>query len=186
MNIAAAVRSILPPRRRALTAGALAPLGVFLLLFIGGNLYLVWNAILQFSNPWAFLLLLATPWVWWMQMAGSSGLTRMRGALALLVRLCIIGAFIMLLAEPRAVRTSNVLSVVYALDISDSIGDQASDAALNFVTRTVAGKPEKDEAGLVVFGREAAVELPPRVTFPFEAINSRVGKDATNLEKGCR
>ncbi|MGD1000617.1 MAG: glutamine amidotransferase [Candidatus Brocadiia bacterium] len=184
MNIAAVARSIFPPRRRALTAGALAPLGAFLLLFIGGNLFLVWHGILLFSKPWAFLLLLTTPWVWWMHMAGSSGLTRARGALALLVRLCLIGAFVMLLAEPRAVRTSNVLAVIYALDVSDSIGDQASDSALNFVTRTVAGKPEKDEAGLVVFGREAAVELPPRATFPLEAINSRVGKDATNLEKG--
>jgi hypothetical protein len=36
----------------------------------------------------------------------------------------------------------------------------------------------------VIFGREAAVELPPRQSFPFEAINSRVARDGSNLAKG--
>jgi uncharacterized membrane protein/Mg-chelatase subunit ChlD len=102
---------------------------------------------------------------------------------ALLTRLTVAAIFITLLAEPRAVRKSDVLSVVYALDVSDSMGDKVSDQALSWVMQSVQKKPEKDEAGLVVFGREAAVELPPRQTFPFETINSRVAKDGSDLAK---
>ena len=29
---------------------------------------------LEFSRPWAFLLLLFVPWIWWMQAAGHAGL----------------------------------------------------------------------------------------------------------------
>ena len=36
----------------------------------------------------------------------------------------------------------------------------------------------------MVFGREAAVELPPRANFPLEALRSQVAHDATNIEKG--
>jgi hypothetical protein len=122
-------------------------------------------------------LVLVAPYCW------RFGPERWSSVLALLTRLSLVGAFIMLLAEPRAVRKSDALSLVYALDISDSMGEKVSDQALSWVMQTVQKKPQKDEAGLIVFGRDAAVELPPRQTFPFETINSRVGKDGSNLSK---
>ncbi len=153
---------------------------MFLLLYGVLCAWLELSGKVLFANWAGFLLLLATPWVWWMHVAGQGGLTRLRGTLALLVRLSLVGLFAMLMAEPRAVRSSDKISVVYALDVSDSIGEESTDAALRFVSQTVSEKPEQDEAGLVVFGRNAAVELPPRITFPFEAINSRIDRDATN------
>ena len=138
---------------------------------------------LEFARPWAFLLLLVTPWVWWMQAAGHAGLPERRGAIAGFCRLCIFGLLILILAEPRAVRTSDVVSVVYNVDVSDSV-NEARNQALEMVAGTAAEKPATDQAGLVVFGRTAAVEYPPRETFPFEKyINSRVSQDATNLEQ---
>ncbi len=140
-----------------------------------------------FTSPGAFALCLLMPWFWWMHVAGYSGLRGSRSVIGLLVRLCLVGLLIATLAEPRAVRRDEGLSVVYALDVSDSIGESASDSALRYVTRTVSERKdhEHDAAGLVVFGREAAVELPPRPSFPFEqAINSRVRKDGTDLGKG--
>ena len=100
-----------------------------------------------------------------------------------MIRLCIAAIFIMLLAEPRAVRESKVLSVIYATDISDSISDDASGKALEYIISTVQKKPGTDKAGLIVFGKDAAVELPPKTSFPFEAINSLVSRDDTNIEK---
>ena len=67
---------------------------------------------------------------------------------------CLVGVFAFALAEPRAVRTSDMLSVVYAIDMSDSIGESSTDSALQFLAQTVTQKPEKDQAGLVVFGRK--------------------------------
>ncbi len=172
-----------PPPRQPLAWRAVWPLALVLALFLGGCAFVETRGLLRFAYRPAFWLTLALPWIWWMHVAGFSGLAKWRALAALLVRLVIACAFIMLLAEPRAVRKSDVLSVVYALDVSDSMGEKVSDQALSWVMQTVAQKPPKDEAGLVVFGRDAAVELPPRATFPFEAMNSRVAKDGTNVAK---
>ncbi len=173
--------SLFPPPRRAVTWLSVLPLGVFLVLFLGGSLLLDVRGIVLFTRPWAFVLASAAPWLWWLHVAGYGGLRGVRAQVSLWLRLIVLATLIVVLSEPRSVRRSNVLSVVYALDVSDSIGDAADDA-LGFVVRTASEKPERDEAGLVVFGRDAAVELPPRASFPFEAINVRVGRDGTNLE----
>ena len=176
-------RSVFPRPRRRVGPSSAWPLAAWAVAFAGLVLYLELGGVVAFTYPAAFALLAVAPWVWWMCAAGASGLSRARGAAALLVRLSVLGAFAMVLAEPRAVRTSDVLSLVYAIDLSDSMGEEAQDGALEFMARTVTARPEADEAGLVVFGREAAVELPPRVSFPFEAVNCRVSRDATNIEK---
>jgi uncharacterized membrane protein len=138
---------------------------------------------LEFDYPWMFLMLMFAPWIWWMQAAGHSGLAPRRSAVAGFIRLCIAGILIMVLAGPRSVRTSDVVSVVYTVDVSDSV-NEARQEALEAVAASAAGKPQEDEAGLVIFGRTAAVELPPRSSFPFEKfLNAQVGRDATNLEQ---
>ena len=183
MNAPRFIRAIFPPARKPVTFPALAPLLAFLVLLGAGVGWCEWRGVLRFTRPAAFWLVLATPWIWWMHHVGGAALGKARALTALLVRLVIAGIFIMALAEPRAVRRSDVLSLIYALDVSDSMGGKVSDQALSWVMQTATRKPPKDEAGLVVFGRDAAVELPPRQTFPFEAINSRVARDGTNLAK---
>ena len=177
------LKSLIPSPRKPVTFRR----SLSLLLFLGAYgvacLWLEWSGRMLFARPEMFILMLLTGWVWWLHVAGYGGMSRVRGEVALLIRLTFIGAFVMLLAEPRAVRSRDVLSVIYTLDVSDSIGDRSTDAALSFVTRTVSGKPAKDEAGLIVFGRGAAVEMPPRMSFPFETINSRIDRDGTNLEQ---
>lgn len=175
--------NLFPPARRPVRWWDAVPLVLFLALFCAAWVSLEWTNTLMFARPRALVWLNLCPWVWWLSLVGYAGLSRSRTFMALFVRLTILGLFVMLLAEPRMVRTRDVMSVVYAVDLSDSIGDRPSTAALEFVTKTATSKPERDEAGLVVFGREASVELPPRMAFPFEAINSQVDKDATNLEQ---
>jgi uncharacterized membrane protein len=117
--------------------------------------------------------------------AASMFLGRANSALA--VRLCLLGLFVALLAEPRSVRSTDRLSVVFALDSSDSIGRTASERGAEFIAKVVNEKPDKDEAGLVTFAANAAVELPPRQAFPLEGgsiiLNSRISPDATNIEQ---
>lgn len=141
---------------------------------------------LEFDFPWMFGLLVFTPWIWWMHAAGHSGLAPMRAAVAVFIRLGIAGLLILVLAGPRSVKTSDVISVVYAVDVSDSV-NEARQTALDVVASSAAEKPAHDEAGLVIFGRTAAVELPPRQSFPFEKfLNAQVGRDATNLEQSLQ
>ena len=183
MRLPRVISAIVPPPRRPVTWRRSLPLILFLVVYAATCLILDRTGRLLFTRPERFALMAAAPWVWWMHMAGAAGLSPLRGLAALVTRLLLIGLFVMLLAEPRAVRTRDVLSVVYAVDISDSIGDDTTDEALQFVAKTAVGKPKTDEIGLVVFGRNSAVEMPPRTSYPFEAINSRIDRDATDLEK---
>jgi hypothetical protein len=72
-----------------------------------------------------------------MQAAGHAGLPARRGAVAGFCRLLICGLLILILAEPRAVRTSDVVSVVYNVDVSDSV-NEARNQALEMVAGTAA------------------------------------------------
>jgi Ca-activated chloride channel homolog len=175
--------NLFPPPRKRMTVGAVLPLLIFLLVFGGGCLWLSLTRVVVFSSVAPFWLLILGVWLWWYQLAGFSGLKGFRSALALVVRLCVLGCFILALAEPRVVQKNNGLAVVYSLDVSDSMGETVSDRSLAYILKTAGAKPEKDEAGLVVFGRDAAVELPPRLSFPFEVINARVSKDGTDLAR---
>ena len=176
--------SLFPPARRRVTFVALLPLLVFLVLVAALVIGCELRGVMRFTWKPAFWLLLAAPWVWWLHFAGWSGLSGGRALVALVVRLIVLALFAGVLAEPRAVRKSDHLSLVYVVDVSDSMGEKVSDKSLGWILESVGKKPQKDEAGLVVFGREAAVELPPRVSFPFETINSRVARDGSDLAKG--
>jgi Ca-activated chloride channel homolog len=180
-------RQIVPPPRAPLKLRQAVPLVGFLLVYAAVCVALDRTSRVMFVRPVMFSVMIVSVWVWWMYITGYCGLPRRRATIAFLIRMLLVGVFAFALAEPRAVRTSDILSVVYAIDMSDSIGENSTDAALQFLAKTVTQKPEKDQAGLVVFGRNAAAELPPRQSFPFDSesvsINSRVDRDATNIEQ---
>src|SRR5260370_29101794 len=140
--------SLFPAPRRRLTYVDALPLVLFLAVFGGICLYLEFTHKLLFARPGAFGLLVATLWIWWLYVAGYAGLGRTRSLVALEVRLALAGLFVILLAEPRAVRTSDELSVVYALDVSDSINDNSTTRALEFVAGAPRPKPPAHPGGL--------------------------------------
>jgi uncharacterized membrane protein len=174
--------AVFPAPHRPVQVRDTLSLVLFLTMF-GGSCFLLetLNKVL-FVRPEAFFLTAVILWLWWLFLAGATGLSPVRAQTALWIRFVMAAGFIVVLAEPRAVRTREILSVVYAVDVSDSIGQQAVDSALEFVARQVSEKPAMDEAGLVLFGAEAVVELPPRITFPFDGVvTSQVRRDATDL-----
>ncbi len=168
------------PRRRPTARSALVPV-IFLGAFVIACVILELTHTVLFTNTWPFGLLLVAPWIWWMSIAGHSGLSPFRAQMALLARLALMALFIVVLAEPRTVRKHDEMTIVYAVDASASITPQASDNAMKYVVDVVSKKPQKDEAALVFFGRDAAVELPPATSLPFEDINVQIDRDGTNL-----
>lgn len=114
----------------------------------------------------------------------TAGTPSRRRTSALLVRLLIPGLLVMVLTESHAARTDYPLNVVFALDISDS--NPAIDRGIAYVSKTVPnqlGKHPDDTQTLVVFGKDAAVEVAPSHHLPLESIESEVGRGATNLER---
>ncbi len=186
MRVKQLFQSFFPKPPRPLTWRDALPLLLFLAVYAALCFVLEWQRVLLYANPAAFVLMIVTVWIWWMHVCGFSGLSRRRQIFAFVTRMCLAGLLVMVLAEPRAVRRQDALSVVYVVDISDSIGESTTNQAFQFIAETASQKPQKDKVGLIVFGRHAAVELPPRVTLPMEneiTVNSVIERDATNLEE---
>lgn len=178
-----------PPLRRPLPARAwLTPL-LLTGVLLGAAALLPMLDVCWWERPGALALLLLLPWFWRMLVAGHAGLSGFRGKLALMLRVILLALLTGALAQPRAVRSDEGLAVLYALDVSASISNSMADAAMAYVTRTVGEKPPADEAGLVVFGGDSAVELPPAASFPLEfeaAINARVNRESTDIASALR
>ena len=183
LNIAG---SFFPAPRNKFKWLSIIPFILFIIVFSGLIFYLLNADKVIFSKPSMFWLLVLTPWFWWMGVNGWSGISGFRSGTAIFVRLMLAGTFISLLADPRTVRPNDTLSVMYAVDLSDSIGSEMRDSSLQFMASTVEKRKGDMEAGLLVFGREAAVELPPRKSFPFERVTALTSmpKDGTDIEKG--
>ena len=98
------VHALFPPPRRAVTWRGVMPLVVFLVLFAALVLVLEMRGVLRFTRPNAFWFMAVAPWFWWMHQAGGSGLSGVRGVVALVVRLMLVALFVLLLAENGATR----------------------------------------------------------------------------------
>ena len=74
------------------------------------------------------------------------------------------------------------LCVIFALDASNSIPENEFGRASGFIEESMKQMKENDEAGMVVFGEEAYVELPPKTEPKLRGISSVPSKEYTNLE----
>lgn len=130
--------------------------------------------VISFLNPsalWAlliFLPLLALPF------AGRTRRPSARHELGLLLRLLIGVGVILSLAGAQLVRPVDDLTVVFVLDLSDSVPAAERERAEAFIRQAVAAMPPGNQAAIVAFGEDALVErlaseerdLPPITSVP--------------------
>jgi Mg-chelatase subunit ChlD len=115
---------------------------------------------LSFADPRALVLLLALPLAFLVYLLAARARRGAGNPLALGLRLAILAAVVLALAQPSLARSSRSLSVVFAVDASDSLGPQDRAQALTFVRRALDAMRSPDQAGVVAFGKEARVLLP--------------------------
>jgi Mg-chelatase subunit ChlD len=132
---------------------------------------------LHWSRP-EFLVLLATlPWFWWSTARAARRptprATILRSAIALLVTLAAAGTSI-------AVRDGR-LTVMYALDRSDSITPRGQSQALARINGWSETMRRGDKAGIVVFGSDPVLERAPVDRLLVPEITSTVSASGTNL-----
>ncbi|HUQ68043.1 MAG TPA: VWA domain-containing protein, partial [Planctomycetaceae bacterium] len=173
---------LFPTPRRAVRWMDALPLAVFFALFAATCVGLEWGGVLLFARPWALALAVFAAWIWWLHVAGYAGLPRLRGRIAFWTRLGLFSLMVMVLAEPRSVRTRDVVSAMFLVDVSDSVRGDSVDAAMRYVAESAALKPTADEVGLLIFGKTPAVEQGPRMSYIVEALNSVLDRGSTNVE----
>jgi uncharacterized membrane protein/Mg-chelatase subunit ChlD len=141
---------------------------------------------LVFNSPWYLLLLLLLPGMWWFSFHSLSGLGRWRRLFALTLRTLVMLLVVAALAEMQYQRTSDRLTVIYLLDQSLSIPEDRRAAMISYVNTSIREQREaekNDKAGVIVFGQNAEVEIPP-VDFNIQLgrkVESLLDRDYTNL-----
>jgi Mg-chelatase subunit ChlD/uncharacterized membrane protein len=116
----------------------------------------------SFASPSYLALLLLLPLVWWYGYRRLAGIGRVRRWAALLFRTLVVVLLVAATADPQFVRSNDRLTVLFLLDQSLSIPEDQRAAMIKYVKDEVhAHRRDKDRAGVIVFGRAAAIELPP-------------------------
>ncbi len=117
---------------------------------------------IAFDSPWWLALLAIVPAVWWLSFRSLAGLGPWRRVAAILLRSAMLVLLILAIAELQWLQSSKRLTVIYLLDQSTSIPASQRQAMRRYVTAEVAQhRHDADRAGVIVFGREPAVEVPP-------------------------
>ncbi len=116
----------------------------------------------SFTNPLALLLLppLAYYFVW-LARRSLADLSALRRNLAVGIRLVVVTFLVLAIAGIQLVRYNRDLAVMFVVDYSDSIGPNAKDAAEKYIQAAIKNRKTGDKWGVVVFGREAFVDLAP-------------------------
>jgi uncharacterized membrane protein len=120
------------------------------------------NWSISFGNPWFLVLIpLVVPPLVWMSYRSLAGLGSIRRALAIFLRSVVIILIVLGLAELRSVWRSDRLATIFLLDLSNSVPHDQQKAAFDYTTEASKKRWKDDLAGLVVFGKEPRVEVPP-------------------------
>lgn len=115
-----------------------------------------------FAHPaWLWWLLLI-PAMAWIALRRKGALGGFRGGAALILRSLVVLMVAAALADVQIVRSSDRVTTFFLLDRSRSIPERFRRAMLAYVNLAVeTQRRDGDRAGVIVFGKTAAVESPP-------------------------
>jgi len=145
----------------------------------------MFNHQLSFGSPWYLTLLVLLPALGWLGRRSLASLGRVRRTVAIALRCAVAAAVILALADVQWVRVSDRLTVIYLLDQSLSIPAERRRAMIQYVNAAIMKHREddRDRAGAIVFGRDAAIEIPPYDDYVQMApqVESLLDPEYTNL-----
>jgi len=140
---------------------------------------------IEFLRPWMLLLLLLLP--------GFVAATRTvrilgRGRKNLVLVLRCVG-FVLLVgavAESQLLFESDYLSVMFVVDRSSSIPASDRRLAEVYIAEQTEKMTDKDRAGVVFFGKQAAIETPPVKELDLTRFSTVVDTEGTDIARGIR
>src|SRR6188508_2991023 len=97
---------------------------------------------LAFLNYWPAIFLLLLPYVWWVGRYTAVDLSAKHLRLSTLIRSLIVCLLTLALMQPILTRPASYISVLYLLDVSQSVAPSAIKSALEWIRMTnEAGRP---------------------------------------------
>ncbi len=111
-----------------------------------------------------------------------AGLGPLRRPLAIGIRVMVVILLILALAKLQSVRTDDRLTTIFLLDLSESIPREWQQKMIEFVNGQVDRKNTRDLAGVITFGKNARVEVPPTPHFsPISGFENPVDLEYTDI-----
>jgi uncharacterized membrane protein/Mg-chelatase subunit ChlD len=137
-------------------------------------------------QPAWLILLLLVPVIIWMSYRSLAGLGPVRRWVAIGLRCSLIVLLTLALAETQGRMPHENVTVLFLWDRSLSVPDDEGGRVLRFINEAVEKRGpghERDRSGLIVFGRQARVELPPSDAprFGLKDVVSVVDKEHTDV-----
>jgi Mg-chelatase subunit ChlD/uncharacterized membrane protein len=136
---------------------------------------------LTFVAPQYLLLLVFIPIVFWLFWRSTTHLAPFRRSLVLILRLLMMVLVVLSLSGLSVENTTEQVNVIFALDVSDSVGEESREAALSFMQHAMKQMKKGDRAGLIVFGEDASVELALQSAAAVTRLDSAVSGRATDI-----
>jgi uncharacterized membrane protein len=116
---------------------------------------------IEFTNPWALVLLALIPLAVYFARHSLANLSRGRGRASLIVRVAILLLAVTALAGVRVRSSSRDVALLFLVDVSASVAQDSRAAVLDTINAEINRAGPRDFVGVVAFGREPAVELAP-------------------------
>lgn len=140
---------------------------------------------MRFTSPLFLLLLLLVPLVVYIGMP-SKGASKRREWTSLVLRLIIILCLILSIAGLELVKSGNNLAVVFLMDVSDSMPQQAVEQEVAYVREALKSIGADDKAAIILFGADALVERPMSALNELSAITSVPITNQTDLAEAIQ
>jgi uncharacterized membrane protein len=141
----------------------------------------------QFTHPlWLLLLLPAAAWTGWLAWKSDASLTSWRRWASSVLRFFILFLLICAIAGIQWKRPQEGMNVFFVLDRSDSVPSPQQEQARDFANRWAKNKKERDKAGFLIFGTDAALETTATTVAEAEKIQAVVEGQRTDIAGALR
>ena len=140
---------------------------------------------LSFDTYWPLLFLLLIPYLWWVQRKTLTDLSPKHLRLSGTVRSAIVALLALALMQPVIYRSGVWLSVVYLLDVSQSVSPTAIQSSIDWIQQTNnSGHP--DQARFIPFAANSTVfdtlDQLKKVEVASKSNQGSIDQSATDIE----
>ncbi|MFN3420459.1 MAG: VWA domain-containing protein [Armatimonadota bacterium] len=141
---------------------------------------------MKFVNPF-WLLLLPILWgvLWW---SGKLllGMTPTRKRFVIALRGIVVTLLVFALAGIQAVQVHRRVCTIFVLDASESVSEPARQKARDFISQAIRHARYDDLTGVILFGRNPMVEIPPTQLRSLPNFTAAPDKSATDIAAALR
>ena len=137
---------------------------------------------IQINHAYFLLIILIIP-VIWVFTRGSflAQISKRKRIIVFSVRALLIILLGLTLCDPKWLTHSDKVNLFYCLDMSDSIGSDQRELAASLMRKTSASMGAEDQAGLILFGKQASLEHALDRSFRQDVFRSQVNPNKTNI-----